>query len=415
LSANKNRPISLTSIRKLNLPNIKFQYDTTLEIPCFAAHDIAKIALARFSRDNVKHVPISHATFNDGSEKDLDAHYGSESGEHILVEVSHAWIDPHFLWFWLWWPDIKKQIEYPIDQLFEFEILGEAINTKTMQKFGEIYVAPCTIRIRTAKTDPKTFLFPPNMLQELITVAKENPSIKFWHSFKEKQYELATSYIGELLELSKGKDEQSILLFQFLCAVQALCYLRGNQNDRAVDQFLNIGINFHTARLERYCDACFFFAIEAAKEMGDLDRSRAAMKRIAQEIPSLNPDLQNELFDILFSYTASIYIGVVVLCRRVLELALKEILTETYRSSIKTLVKGCRNAGALNPGVGRGLFQILAVAKWKGLLTLNEFEVASHIKDFGNRIHDKGGVKNAVDAKYAMRACIHILRRLQSK
>jgi len=55
------------------------------------------------------------------------------------------------------------------------------------------------------------------------------------------------------------------------------------------------------------------------------------------------------------------------------------------------------------------------VAKSKEFLTLSEFKITSSIKDFGNRIHDKGGMENAVDAKYAIQACIHLIRRLQSK
>lgn len=78
-------------------------------------------------------------------------------------------------------------------------------------------------------------------------------------------------------------------------------------------------------------------------------------------------------------------------------------------------IKSCHKAGVLKSGMRRSLFAILIVAKWKKLLTASEFKVASHIKDFGNRIHDKGRIENAVDAKYAIESCIHIVRRLQSK
>jgi hypothetical protein len=306
-------------------------------------------------------------------------------------------------------PDDKKQREYPIDDLFYQDIITEAI--KNGQKFGEIFVAPCTIRIRTVKTDPKNFLFPTDLLEKLVTSAKETPYVKFWHAFKEKDYELAASYVGETADLSQGVVSQEI----FLGAVQALCYLLGGQNAKAVDQFLKMGIGFHTARFYRYSDACFFFAIEAAKEMGNLSQSIDAMKRIAQEIPSFGPDLQKEVANILVSYAASVYIGVVVLCRRVLELILTQALTEIYKVSLNTLVKECRKAGMLRGGVRRGLFAVLVVAKSKEFLTLSEFKIASSIKDFGNRIHDKGEMENVVDAKYAIQACIHILRRVQSR
>jgi len=103
----------MSKIGELKLPDINFKYDITLEIPCFVAHDIAKIAMARFSKDNVQVVPTFHTTLWDGSEKDAVAYYGNESEEHVLVEISHSWIDPHFLWFWLWLPDVKKRREYP--------------------------------------------------------------------------------------------------------------------------------------------------------------------------------------------------------------------------------------------------------------------------------------------------------------
>jgi hypothetical protein len=331
------------------------------------------------------------------------------------VEICHHYIDPHFLWFWLWLPEVKEPREYPVDELFALEITGEAYDIEKRRKFGEIYVAPCKIRIRTVETDPNDFLVPRDMLQKLIVAAKESPWTKFCRSFKGREFELAASYLAELIEMTKGEDELSGLAAEFLKAVQAVCYLLGNQENKAVDQFLSVGANFHTAGLERYCDICFFFAIEAAKEMDDQNKSNAAMRRIVLEIPCLPDGLQNELSNILLSYAAKVYIGAVVLCRRVLELALAQILTEKCRSSIDLLVESCQRAGALGAGARRGMFVILTVAKWKGLLTDDEFEIASHVKDFGDRIHDKGGLENAIDAKYAIEACIHILRRLQSK
>jgi len=160
---------------------------------------------------------------------------------------------------------------------------------------------------------------------------------------------------------------------------------------------------------------CFFFAIQAAKEMKDLNESLAVMKRIAYEIPDLSSDLQPEVSNILCSYVVSVYVGVVVLCRRVLELALKNILVATYKKQISALIQECQQAGILKGGARSGLYPILVVAKWKGILTSNEFEIASNIKNFGNRIHESGGVENHIDAKYAIQRCIHVLRRLYSR
>jgi hypothetical protein len=407
LDIHKDRPISFSRLGELELRDINFHYDTILKVPSFVAHDTAKIAMARFRKDNVKYVPLSHATMWDGSEEDQVAYYGSEGGEHVLVEISYRYIDPHFLWFWLWLPDFKKKRIF--DHLFDEEIISEAV-MPTGEKFGELLVAPCTVRIRTVKTDPKNFILALG-LQEFENFAKESPWVKFWDAFKEKKYELAASYIREVCELSEEKDTQSI----FLGAVQALCCLLGKQNIQAADQFLQMGINFHKARLDRYCDLCFFFAIEATKGFGDLNLSSVAMKRIAKEIPGLIPRLQKEISDILLSYVVSVYTGAGVLCRRTLELPLTQILTNTYKMSIDTLIDKAIEAGVLKSNVRRGFFAILKVAKWKGVLTSSEFKVASKIKDFGDLIHAESGVEEAVDTKYAIYACIHILRKLQSK
>jgi hypothetical protein len=409
MDLNENRPISQSVVGELDLPNLSFRYDTTIEVYFFAACDIAEIAMARFHKENVKHVPMRHITFSDGSEGYVWIHYGSENGEHVLIEFFDHWIDPHFLSFWLWLPDSRKRRDYPVDELFDEEIMGEAI-TQRGDKFGEILVAPVTVRIRTDKTDPNTFLPSPNLLQKLVMSAKENPCIKFWNCFKKREYELAASYIGEVRKLTKDRNQTS-----FLGAVQGLCYLLAKKNAKAVDQFLRIGADFHVARLERYSDLCFFFAIESAKGMDDLNESSAAMKRITQKIPDLPLDLRKEVSNILISYSASVYIGVVVLCRRILEIMLTQILIKKYETSINDLIEECKKEGVLKGNVRQGLFAILMVAKSKKVLTSEEFKIATDIKDFGNRIHSIGGVNSAIDAKYALQACIHILRRLQHR
>jgi hypothetical protein len=405
----KDKPISSSRPGKLDLPDIKFQYDTILKVPCFVAYDIAKNAMAHFRKDNVKYVPLVHYTMWNGSEEELVAYYGSEEGEHVLVTISCRYIDPHFLWFWLWLPDIDKRKKArgkkdPIDELFSNEIISEAA-TPTKQKFGELFVAPCTVRIRTVKTNLRNF---PPVPQKLVNSLKEMPWVKFWDAFKERKYELAASYVKDVLKTSRKKDTESI----FLGAVQALCYLLGKHNIEAADEFLRLGIDFHKASLDRYCDLCFFFAIEAAKGIDDLNLSSAAMKRIAEQVPGLTPHLQKEISDILLSYAVSLNTCAGVLCRRTLELTLTQILTKKYRMTTATLIKKAKEAGVLESNARPGLFAILKVAKWKEVLTSSEFKIASRIKDFGDLIHTKGGVGDAIDTKEAIHACIHILRRL---
>ncbi len=322
-----------------------------------------------------------------------------------------SWIDPHFLSAWLWRPDFRKQRQYPVDKLFQKEILDDA-TIKDRHKFGELLVAPCKIRILTVETDPKAFLFEPDFLQKLIYSAKENPCVKFWESFKKDNYEQAASYIDKVRKLTRSNEVKQII---FLGTVQALCYLQAKQNTKAINQFLKMGADFHRAKLDSYCNLCFFFAIEAAREIEDLNQRDAAMKKIVRKIPDLNPDAQKEILNILLSYAGSIYLGAAVLCRRVLELTLTQILTTRYKKTIPQLIKECQKTGSLDKGIGPGLYGVLMVSKSRRVLMSSEFEIASNIKDFGNRIHSPGGVKNAIDAKYAIQACIHIMRRLNQK
>lgn len=410
MDLDEDRIISLSVGSELKLPNITFKYDNTVEVGFSATCKIQEIAMARFHEENVRIGQI-HVTFWDGSEGYRFAYYGNEGQEHVLVEISDRWIDPHFLNFWLWLPDSRKRRQYPIDELIREELVKDAIENE--QKFAEILVAPCKIRIRTVETDPKTFLFEPDLLQRFIVMAKEDPCVKFWESFKKKDYEQAASYIGKVRRLSKSKGlvKQTI----FLGAVQALCYLQAGQNTTAINQFVKMGTDFHAVNLDSYSNLCFFFAIDAAKKIEDLNQCNAAMKKIVRKIPNLTKDVQREILDILLSYAVSVYLGSVVLCRRVLELTLTKLLFEKYKMSIPALIKECRKTGVLKGGIRPDLFGILMVAKSKGVLTSSEFEIASHIKDFGNRIHPPSRVKNAVDAKYAIQACIHIMRRLHQK
>ena len=397
--------ISGSHLNQLPLGDVNFQYEITLRVFATAAYDLAKAVTERFKKENVKILPIGHMTLSDGSESDLWAHYASERGEQVLVEISHQWIDLYFLSFWLWKPDRGKKEEHAIDDLFPDSLLHE--HTKDGERGAEIFVAPCTIRIRTVKEDPRSFLPPGDALQRLVQETSESPWIKFWHCFNENNYKQAAAYVRAVQKLSPERDSN----YFFLCAVEALCHQCVRQYGRAVKLFIQAAVGFHTTGFDRNCDACLFFAIEAAKKMDDLNQSTSVLNRIAQEIPNLSAGQRKEISDILRAYAVRVYIGVVVLCRRVLELTIKQILTESYGMPIDALVKECRKAGILTDRAA-GLFAILTVAKWKGVLTPQEFNIASGIKDFGNRIHDKDRLEDAVDAKYAIQACIHLLRRL---
>jgi tetratricopeptide (TPR) repeat protein len=406
LSSQSPKMISGSDLNKLSLGDVNFQYDITLHVSATLAHNFAKVATARFKEENVKILPIRHTTFNDGSESDLWVHYASEGEEHVLVEIHHRWIDLYFLAFWLWEPDREKKGDYSIDYLFPSSLIAE--HTKYGERGGEIFIAPCTIRIRTSKEDPKGFLPPEDALQKLVKETSESPWIKFWRCFKENNYKQAAACIREVQKLSRERDSA----YFFLDAIEALCCQYATQYEKAVKLFIQAAAGFDITGFDRNCDACLFFAIEAAKKINDLNQSTSLLNQIAQEIPDLSPSQREEVSDILRAYAVRVYIGVVVLCRRVLEITITQILTGTYGVAIDTLVKECRKTGVL-PSRAGGLYAVLEAARWKGILTTQEFDIASGIKDFGNRIHDKDRLEDAIDAKYAIQACIHLLRRLR--
>ena len=106
--------------------------------------------------------------------------------------------------------------------------------------------------------------------------------------------------------------------------------------------------------------------------------------------------------------------GTAVLCRRVVELFVTDLLIKRHGSPvpISKLLKEATTSGKIPKETGPGLFGILALALADGVISNPDYNIASHLREFGNNIHEKGGVQNEVDAKYAIQACIHLLHRI---
>jgi hypothetical protein len=154
--------------------DVNFQYEITLQVFATAAYEFASAATARFNEANIKILPIGHMTFSDGSESDSWVRYASEGEEQVLVEIYHQWIDLYFLSFWLDEPDRGEREKYLVDALFPEELMNE--HTKDGKRGGEMFVAPCTIRIRAVKEDPRNCLPSEDALQK--NSFKKRPEVR---------------------------------------------------------------------------------------------------------------------------------------------------------------------------------------------------------------------------------------------
>ena len=105
------------------------------------------------------------------------------------------------------------------------------------------------------------------------------------------------------------------------------------------------------------------------------------------------------------------YVGPTVQCRRVIELYFSGLLETKFATPVKRQIEAAKRAGDIPKNAGNGCNAVVLLAAAKGIITQDECDVALHIKDFGNKIHDEAGVGSSVDAKYALQSCLHLLRR----
>jgi tetratricopeptide (TPR) repeat protein len=323
----------------------------------------------------------------------------------LLLRIEHKWIDPHFLSFWLWQND--DNTIYDIDTLFRELVVKEA--WQSGKKFGELLIFPCKVIINTIENDPELLLPDKEILNKMTMKAANNAGVLFWQLFQNQKFENATIILRNLIEQLENKDAG----FDFLRALESLCYFNDGKYEKAISTFMNLARDFDSKSLPMHCNLCLFFAIEAGKRINSPTQSIDAMERIAREIPKLTDYNREEISGILKSYSVSVYIGAVVLCRRIIEMAIKDTLSKISGETISSLVAQCKQAGVLEGRQGNGLYQILQVARWKNVISSSDFDIAIAIKNYGDRIHIKDGVKEELHAKYAIQACIRILRQLE--
>jgi hypothetical protein len=331
---------------KENIENTKFKYKISLELPSNLASKLSKSIVARFN-DIEKHEYAGRATMLDGSERDSWIHYGNYGDESIIIEISYRWIDPHFLCFSLWDMD-KKDSKYFYNSLFVNQVLDEAYNKN--EKVWEMFTAPCLITIGTVINDPETFLPSKSILGKIAKMAKAMPNWNFWDSYKIGDYKKAVYWLRVMEKEHNDKGKM------FLSAIEAWCYFLNKENEKSIKLFLKTASDFHDAKMEMYCDLCLYFAIEASMQICEIQNRIQVLEKVAKNIPDLSLAQRKYIFDILKISAVSVYIGVAVCCRSIIESTLKDILVETYKVPVRTLIKDCKKAGVLTGRTSSGMY-----------------------------------------------------------
>lgn len=407
-----SRPFRAVSwMKKPDVPAIDFEYNKRLDFFGENSWKIAKAIAAAFP-NKAAHEPIAvcHATFKDGSEQDLWAHFATHDDAVLLVEVSHSYIDQHFVNFRLWDTDQGGAHEYPIDHLFVEDVFKE--KTADRPKIGEMFIRPVAITIHTYKFDVSKVMPDDSECTKLSAETKNFPLYKFWELFESGNYRDADKIISVFLEhLSEQKDTDRGYK-SFIRSLAAICkYLSANY-EGAADWFILSGKDYWDLALHRNTDNCFFWALECGKKIQDLNNAFQIAQKVVDCLHFLDNDSKSEVMDIIKSYYSSIYIGTAVLCRRIIELSISAKMEKQFGVPIKDQIKAAKKNGEISKSIGPGLHGILELAKLRGIISPNEYVLTSNIKDFGNNIHEKGGIKNALDAKYAIQACLHLIHRL---
>lgn len=411
MMANEKTGIRSLVITKLQIKDAKiigktkFNKTFSIQVSSDIAHELSKALWSRLGQKE-NYQQLNHATMIDGSESDLWVQFGKFNNDSILTELSFRWIDPHFLCFCLW-NTKEKDSKYVYDELFVKKVLREAFDEKG--KIWEIFIAPSTLSISTVDIKPQTFLPSKNVLNELTRITKNNPWYKFWDYFTNNNFKRAIYYLKSI-QKRKTDDIDKV----FIKSIIAVCYFKQKNFLKAIRLFLKTAIDFHKLRLEMLCDICIFFAIEASKNMDNIDMSINTFKTITRRIPGISYYQRKWILNILKMYAISVNIGVAVCCRSLIEITLKETLNDTYGIPIEKLIKECKHQKILKTGASSGLYPILKVAEWKNIISKDEFDICSQIKDFGNEIHKKMGDYNSQDAKSTIQASIHLLRQIES-
>jgi hypothetical protein len=391
---------------------VAFDHEARLELFAQEIWDTAKRILRATGAENTTDsVPICHVTLANGSEQDLYVHLVQHGNAVVFLEVSHSYVDQHFLRAQLWDTDRGKSGNYPIDQLFQHEAIAE--KRPEGSKVAELFVKPTQLSIHTSRFDPSPYLLSEDELADLKQEVSKFPVFVSWKLFEQGEYQRAAAALKTIFSRPGVDPTESDAEDHFHLALFATCCYWAKDYASASRAFLSASNGFLKLGFHRTADVCLFFAIEAGKRISDKNAAFSIADDVAGDLPFLSVNQRAEVTKILRTYYSDVYIGTAVLCRRLVELHVSDLVVQRHgnTSSIKELVKNGKASGKIPKNTGPGLFAILVLALADGVLTPAEHEIATHIKDFGNNIHEEGGVENEVDSKYAIQACLHLLHR----
>jgi hypothetical protein len=403
---------SVSWIRRIDVPRLEFERALKLELFSSEIREISRRILAVAGAGLADVVPICHLTLKDGSEQDLYAYFVQRDGIVLFLEISHSYVDQHFLQFQLWGSDRDRLRGYPVDELFHAEAIDE--RTPEGAKVDELFVAPVQLTIHTVNFDPLPYLPAQHELARLKEELGNYPYFAAWKHWQQGRYSLAADTLKNALGTTDSQDTSAASAGLLTRVLYAAFRYWADDYGEAARWFLSAARGYVRGGFARTADTCIFLAIEAGKRMVDKNAAADIAGDIVACLSFLNAVDKSELASILSCYYSDVYIAAVVLCRRLVELRLSDLLVSKHggTESIKQLVKKGKAAGKTPKDAGPGLFSVLALALADAALTESEHKIATHIKDFGNRIHDRGGVQNELDAKYAIQSCIHLLHRI---
>jgi hypothetical protein len=401
---------SINSLNELPCKGMVFEFNARYDLMTSDSWNLAKKIAASFPNEEAKNsIPICHVTYKNGSEQDLYSHFAVFGESILLIEVSHSYIDNHFIDFKLRETDDSMIPQYPMNVLFSEEFYKEE---KDNRKVAEIFIKPTAITIHIIKYDVSKFLPTDQEIKLFEQYINNYPVYHFWTKFLGKDYLGAyldlEKFLKKVYEKSSSDDEY---LISFYNSLYGVCKYLTEEYEAAARLFIVTGKDYLRGGLKRNADVCFFFALEAGKRINDINKSFEIASELVECFRFLDENLKDEVLEIIKSYYGSIYIGVAVLCRRVIEIYISEKLEKKFGLSIKEQIIISKKNMEMPKNVGPGLFAVLELAKLRGIINDQEHILGSNIKDFGNGVHDKGTSKNKIDAKYALQACIHLIHR----
>lgn len=402
---------SISWINKIELPEGEFDFSQRLDLFADDAWKIAKATAAGFPNKAArKAIPVCHASYHDGSEQDLYAHFATEGQKVLFIEISHSYIDHHFTNFRLWGTDQGGTHDYPVDLLFVEDLFKEQPSDR--KKIGEVFIRPVAVTVHARGFDPSGELPDETERQRLSRAVEGFPAYQFWKHLESEGYMAAGKSLSKFLEHVTSNMGAPDGYTTFLRTVVAVCGYLANDLEPAATAFLSTGVEYEKLKFPRNADTCLFWALECGKKMTDANLAFRIAEEAVQSLGFLDEHLRKEVLGIIKSYYSSVFIGTAVLCRRLIEIVISEKLEKQFNVTIKEQIKLAKQKGEIAKGIGPGLHGILELAKLRHAISDNEYAIATRIKDFGNNIHEKGGIENSLDAKYAIQACLHLVHRV---